>query len=65
MATVQELLIQYENDPELKKEVEAILEDGQITVTEFLKFANDHDLEVSLSDFPKLLQAAKEAGLIK
>ena len=32
---------------------------------EFLGFAKNHDLEVSLADFPKLISEAKEAGLIK
>ena len=45
MATVEELVKQYETDPELRKEVEKILEDGKITITEFLTFAKEHNVE--------------------
>ena len=41
MATVKELVKQYETDPELKKEVDDILADGKITMKEFLAFADD------------------------
>ena len=46
MATVDELVRQYETDPELQREVDAILEDGKITIGEFKAFAKNHDLEV-------------------
>ena len=65
MATVEELIKQYEPDPELQKEVEAILADNKITMGEFIGFAKKHDVEVSLADFPKLISEAKEAGLLK
>ncbi len=65
MATIEELVKQYETDPELKKEVEAILADQKITMGEFLGFVKKHDVEVSLADFPKIIKEAKEAGLIK
>lgn len=65
MATVEELIKQYETDPELKAEVEAILADNKITMGEFLGFVKKHDVEVSLADFPKIISEAKEAGLIK
>ena len=65
MATVEELIKQYETDPELKKEVEAILADNKITMGEFLGFVKKHDVEVSLADFPKIINEAKEAGLLK
>ena len=65
MATVEELIRQYETDPELQKEVNDILADNKITLTEFLGFARKHDVEVSIADFPELLKQAKEAGLIK
>ena len=65
MATVEELIKQYETDPELKKEIEEILADQKITMGEFLDFVKKHDVEVSLSDFPKIISEAKEAGLIK
>ncbi len=65
MATVEELVKQYETDPELRKEIEEILADQKITMGEFLGFVKKHDVEVSLSDFPKIISEAKEAGLIK
>ena len=65
MATIEELLKQYETDPELKKEVEAILEDQKITFKEFVGFVKNHDVDISLSEFPNIIKEAKEAGLIK
>ena len=65
MATVEELLKQYETDEELKKEVDEILADQKITLSEFMGFVRKHDVEMSLSDFPKVIQEAKNAGLIK
>ena len=65
MATIEELIKQYETDPELKKEVEDILADQKITLSEFMGFVKNHNVEVSLADFPKIINEAKEAGLIK
>ena len=65
MATVEELLKQYDTDPELKAEVDEILADKKITFAEFVGFVRKHDVEVSLGDFPKIIEEAKEAGLIK
>jgi predicted transcriptional regulator len=65
MATVEELIKQYETDEELKKEVEEILADQKLTMGEFVGFAKKHDVEVTLKDFPKIISEAKEAGLIK
>lgn len=65
MATVEELLKQYDTDPELKAEVDEILADNKITFAEFMDFVNKHDVDVSLRDFPKIIKQAKEAGLIK
>lgn len=65
MATIEELLKQYETDPELKAEVGKILEDNKITFGEFMGFVKKHDVEISISDFPKIIQEAKDAGLIK
>lgn len=65
MATVEELIRQYDTDPELKKEVDEILADGKITMTEFLTFAADHDVDVTLKDLPKYIKEAKQLGLIK
>ena len=65
MATVEELIRQYDTDPELKKEVDVILADQKITIGEFMGFVKNHDVEVSLADFPKIIEEAKKAGLIK
>lgn len=65
MATVEELIRQYDTDPELKKEVDEILADQKITIGEFMGFVKNHDVEVSLADFPKIIDEAKKAGLIK
>lgn len=65
MATVEELIKQYDTDPELKKEVDGILADQKITIGEFMGFVRNHDVEVSLADFPKIIDEAKKAGLIK
>jgi hypothetical protein len=65
MATVEELVKQYETDEALKKEVDGILADNKITISEFMGFVKKHDVDVSLSDFPKLIEEAKKAGLIK
>ena len=65
MATVEELVKQYETDEALKREVDGILADNKITLAEFLGFVKKHDVDVSLSDFPKLIEEAKKAGLIK
>ena len=65
MATVEELIRQYETDPELRKEVEEVLKDGKVTATEFLAFAKKHDVKVSLTDLPKYMEKAREIGLIK
>ena len=65
MATIDELVKQYETDEALKKEVDGILADNKITLSEFMGFVKKHDVDVSLSDFPKLIEEAKKAGLIK
>ena len=64
MATIQELVKQYDTDPELRKEVDAILADGKITMKEFLTFAGKHEVDVSLKDLPKIISEAKKLGLV-
>ncbi len=65
MATIEELIKQYETDPAIKAEVNEILADNKITMAEFLGFVKKHDVEVSLADFPKIISEAKNLGLIK
>ena len=65
MATVDELLKQYETDEALQKEVADILADGKITMMEFMTFARKHKVKVSLEDLPKYTEQAKKLGFIK
>ena len=59
MANLEELMKQYENDPEIRKEIDKILEDGKITPREFLTFAAKHDVKVTLADLPDIAREAK------
>lgn len=65
MASIEELIKQYETDESLKDEVDEILADNKITLAEFMGFVRKHEVEVSLADFPNIIKEAKEAGLIK
>ena len=65
MATVDELVKQYETDEALQKEVADILADGKITMMEFLTFVNKHDVKVSSADLPKYREQARKLGFIK
>ena len=65
MATVDELVKQYETDEALQKEVADILAEGTITIMEFMHFAKKHDVKVSVEDLPKYREQAKKLGFIK
>lgn len=65
MATVEELVKQYQTDPALQKEVADILADGKISFQEFVTFAKKHSVDVSITDLPKYSAMAKELGFIK
>ena len=65
MATVEELIRQYQTDEALQKEVADILADGKVSAAEFMSFAKKHGVKVSLTDIPKYMEEAKKAGLIK
>ena len=65
MSTPEELIEQYKTDHDLKKEVDAILEDNKISLTEFLTFTKNHDLNISVTELPKIVALAKKNGLIK
>lgn len=65
MATVEELVEQYQNDPELQQEVADLLADGKVTPMEILSFAKKHNVDVSLSEIPGYIEQAKKLGLIK
>jgi hypothetical protein len=64
MATIEELIRQYGTDPELRKEVEEILADGKITISEFTSFAKKHNVNVSLLDLPRVIAEAKKLGML-
>lgn len=65
MATVEDLVKQYETDEALQKEVADIIADGKISIKEFMTFAKKHNVEVSLQDLPKYAAEAKKLGFIK
>ena len=65
MATVEELVQQYQTDKALQDEVAAITADGKVTISEFIAFARKHDVKISLSDIPKYMEQAKQLGFIK
>ena len=65
MATVEELVKQYETDKSLQKEVADIIADGKITLMEFMHFARKHNVKVSLDELPKYTEQAKKLGSIK
>ncbi len=65
MATVEELVQQYQTDKALQDEVAAITADGKITISEFIAFAKKHDVKISLTDIPKYMEQAKQLGFIK
>lgn len=65
MATVEQLVKQYETDTALQAEVADILKDGKVSITEFMAFARKHHVEVSLDELPKYMAEAKKLGFIK
>ena len=65
MATVEQLIEQYQTDEKLQQEVADILSDGKVTIKEFMTFAKKHDVDISLADLPKYLEQAKELGFIQ
>ncbi len=65
MATVEELVQQYQTDKALQDEVAAILADGKVSISEFVTFAKKHDVNISITDLPKYMEQAKKLGFIK
>ncbi len=64
MATVEQLVKQYETDKALQAEVAEIVADGKVSMTEFLAFAKKHDVAISLEDLPKYMAEAKKLGFM-
>ncbi len=65
MATVEQLVKQYETDKALQKEVADILADGKISIMEFMAFAKKHDVQISIDELPKYAAEAKKLGFVK
>ena len=65
MATVDELVKQYETYKALQKEGADIVADGKITLMEFMHFAKKHNVKVSLDELPKYTEQARKLGFIK
>ena len=65
MATVEELVKQYETDEALQKEVADIVADGKITIMEFMHFAKKHNVKISLDELPKYTEQARKLWFIK
>ena len=64
MANTVETTAYSEHDPTLQKTVNAIPED-EVTVSEFMAFAKEYDVNVSLSDLPKHLDEDSNLGLVE
>jgi hypothetical protein len=64
MATVEQLVKQYETDKTLQAEVAAIMADGKVSMMEFMAFAKKHDVAVSLDELPKYMEQAKKLGFM-
>ena len=65
MATVEELVEQYQTDKALQKEVADILADGKVSIREFMTFARKHDVAVSLDELHKYVEQARQLGFLK
>ncbi len=65
MATVEELVEQYQTDKKLQKEVADILADGKVSMKEFMTFVRKHDVAISMDELPKYMEQARELGFIK
>jgi len=64
MATIEQLVKQYETDKELQAEVAVIVADGKVTMMEFMTFAKKHDVSISIEDLPKYIAEAKKLGFM-
>ena len=64
MATIEQLVKQYETDKALQAEVAAIVADGKVTMMEFMTFAKKHDVSISIEDLPKYIAEAKKLGFM-
>lgn len=65
MATVDELVKQYQTDPALQAEVKEILADGKVSIKEFMTFCKKHNVSVTLDRIGDYMEQAKQLGFIK
>lgn len=65
MATIEELVEQYEKDPALRKEIAEILADGKVTMFEFMGFAKRHHVKLTPEELHKYTEQARQMGFIK
>ena len=65
MATIEDLVRQFQTDEALQQEVRDILADGKVSFPEFTSFCKKHNVAVSMSDLPKYMEQAKKLGFLK
>ena len=64
MANTEDKTACLENDPAQQKVADA-LSDDEVTVSDFMTFAKEYDVNVSLSDLPKHLDEDSNLGLVE
>ena len=62
MATIDELVKQFQTDDALKKEISDVLADGKVSAQEFIAFCKKHSVEIDPTDLPKYREQAKQLG---
>ncbi len=62
--TVEELMKRYESDPQIRKEVAELIEQGKTSILEFRALAKRHGVNISLLEIPHLISEAKRLGII-
>ena len=64
MTSAEEKAPFFVSDPVQQKAADALPED-EVTVSEFMAFAKEYDVDVSLSDLPKHLDEGSNLGLVE
>lgn len=64
MINAEEKSVCFDQDPAQQKAEDA-LSDDEVTVSEFMAFAKEYDVNVSLSDLPKHLDEDSNLGLVE
>ncbi len=65
MATVDDLVRQYQTDGALQREVKDILADGKVSFREFTAFCRKHDVDISISELPRYMEQARKLGFVR